>query len=80
MAPISLVRIAAAAAADGSDTVGSRQGAWTGPTLGRVMEMYVLISAALVWGHHTGVWRPCGLLICRAPLAVPVAIMFLELS
>ncbi len=42
-----------AAAADGPDTVGFRHVTRTGPTLGRVDMICVLISGALVWGGHT---------------------------
>ena len=69
VAPLSRVRTVDAAAADGPDTVGSRRVARTGPTLGRVDMICVLISGALVWGNHTLVWRRYARFVTCAPLA-----------
>ena len=55
--PLSQVHTVDAATAGNPDTVGSRQGTRTGHSLGRVKMFYMLLSKALVWGHHTGVWR-----------------------
>lgn len=60
MTPLSLVYTVNATAADGPDTLGSRQDTRTGHTLGRVKMFYALISKALVWGHHIGLWQQYG--------------------
>ena len=44
VAPISLVHTVEAVVADSLDTVGSRQVARMGQTLGRVMTLYVLLA------------------------------------
>ena len=76
VASLSWVHAVDATAADSLDTVGSRRGTGTGPTLGRVEMIYVLISGALVWGSRTLVWQQYDQCNSRVPLAVPVAIIY----